>query len=154
MLFERARWPENVNPEVADAPCCGVRSVLTPGVITAKEMKFLPSIGRLSICCCDTTLAIAVFCESTTGASAKTVMDSAVPAILSEKSASTSDPRLRVRSCRVALTKPGIVTSTRYVPGGSAGSAKRPSSWLVVDRATLVAVLVAVMLAPGSTAPD
>ena len=31
MLFERARCPPNERPEVADAPCCGVLSVVTPG---------------------------------------------------------------------------------------------------------------------------
>jgi hypothetical protein len=49
MLFDRARWPANVSPEVADAPCCGVRSVFTAGVMTEKEMKFRPLIGRLLI---------------------------------------------------------------------------------------------------------
>ena len=36
MLFERARWPPNERPEVEVAPCCGVRSVVTPGVMTEK----------------------------------------------------------------------------------------------------------------------
>ena len=51
MLFERARWPPNDRPEVAEAPCCGVRSVVTPGVMTEKLMKLRPLMGRLSICC-------------------------------------------------------------------------------------------------------
>ena len=83
MLFDRARWPAKVSPEVADAPCCGVRSVVTPGVMTEKEMKLRPLIGRLSICCCETTLATAVFCVSTIGAGAVTITCSCAPASVS-----------------------------------------------------------------------
>jgi hypothetical protein len=50
MLFERARWPPNERPDVADAPCCGVRSFVTPGVSTLKLRKLRPFVGRLSIC--------------------------------------------------------------------------------------------------------
>ena len=50
MLFERARWPANERPEVPDAPCCGVRSVATPGVSSEKLMKIArPLIGSRSI---------------------------------------------------------------------------------------------------------
>ena len=60
MLFERARWPVKERPEVADAPCCGVLSRLTPGVMTEKLMKLRPLMGRFSICCWPTTDATAV----------------------------------------------------------------------------------------------
>ena len=50
MLFERARCPPNDKPEVADAPCCGVRSVVTAGVMIEKLMKLRPLIGSSSIC--------------------------------------------------------------------------------------------------------
>ena len=60
MLFERARWPANERPEVAEAPCCGVWSVVTPGVMTEKLMKLRPLMGRLSICCWPTTEDTAV----------------------------------------------------------------------------------------------
>ena len=49
MLFDRARWPANVSPDVADAPCCGVWSTVTPGVMIENEMKFRPLIGSDSI---------------------------------------------------------------------------------------------------------
>ena len=86
MLFERARWPVNERPEVADAPCCGVRSVVTPGVMTEKLMKLRPLIGRLSICCRLSTDDTAVFVTSTTGESPVTVTCSAVPATDNRKS--------------------------------------------------------------------
>ena len=85
MLFERARWPAKVRPEVAEAPCCGVRSVVTPGVMTENEMKLRPLIGRLSICCCETTVATAVRCASSSGPGAETVMVSAVPETLQDE---------------------------------------------------------------------
>ena len=48
MLFDRARWPANDRPEVPDAPCCGVRSVATPGASSENPMKLRPLIGRCS----------------------------------------------------------------------------------------------------------
>ena len=93
MLFERARWPVNDRPEVADAPCCGVRSVVTPGVMTEKLMKLRPLIGRLSICCRLSTDDTAVFVTSTTGDSPVTVNCSAVPATDNRKSTVTDWPR-------------------------------------------------------------
>jgi hypothetical protein len=94
MLFERARWPANVSPDVADAPCWGVWSLVTPGVMIENEMKFRPLMGRLSICRCETTVATAVLLASTTGDSAITVTDSSVPDTRSVMSKAMEVPRL------------------------------------------------------------
>ena len=45
MLFDRPRWPVNDRPLVAVAPCCGVRSVVTPGVIT-REAQEVAAVDR------------------------------------------------------------------------------------------------------------
>src|SRR5512139_2065257 len=50
MLFDRARCPAKVRPEVDAAPCWGVRSVLTPGVRVENDRKLRPFVGRASIC--------------------------------------------------------------------------------------------------------
>ncbi len=106
MLFDRARWPANVRPEVADAPCCGVRSVVTPGVMIENEMKLRPLIGRLAICCWETTVATEVFCVSTSDACPSTVTCSVVPASFSVTSRSTRAPSVRIRPSRVSVAKP------------------------------------------------
>ena len=95
MLFERARWPANVRPEVAEAPCCGVLSRVTPGVITEKEMKSRPLIGRLLICCCVTTVATAVCARSTSGGDATTVTCCSIDASCIVNSSSTCVPNWR-----------------------------------------------------------
>ena len=106
MLLDRARCPVKDSPEVAEAPCWGVRSGATPGVITEKPMKLRPLIGRLSICCCPTTDWTAVWLGSTTGASAVTVVSSWPPATFIVKSTSTSWPRRRARPSLVWVAKP------------------------------------------------
>ena len=106
MLFERARWPPNDSPEVAEAPCCGVRSVVTPGVMTEKLMKFRPLIGRLSICCWPTTVDTEVCEGSTTAPSAVIVISSWPPATFRPKSAVASWPSTSGTPCRVAVAKP------------------------------------------------
>jgi hypothetical protein len=50
MLFDRARCPPNDSPEVAEAPCCGVRSLVTPGVMIEKLRKLRRLMGSPSIC--------------------------------------------------------------------------------------------------------
>ena len=68
-------------PDVAEAPCWGVVSRVTPGVITEKLMKFRPLMGSPSIWDCPTTEATAVRWASTSSASPVTVTDSARPAM-------------------------------------------------------------------------
>ena len=63
----------NDRPLVVSAPCCGVRSVVTPGVITEKLMKLRPLIGSDSICGAPTTDATAVCRVPAPDASAVTV---------------------------------------------------------------------------------
>ncbi len=119
-LLDRARCPVKDSPDVAEAPCRGVRSGATPGVITEKLMKFRPLIGRLSICCCPTTDWTAVWLGSTTGPSAVTVVSSWPPATFIVKSISTSWPRRSARPSLVWVPKPETLTVTLYVPGGRA----------------------------------
>jgi hypothetical protein len=45
MLLDRALWPPNDSPDVAAAPCRGIRSLITPGVNSEKDMKFRPLAG-------------------------------------------------------------------------------------------------------------
>src|SRR5262249_5312752 len=63
-------------------------------------------------------------------------------------------PAFSRTSLRVAVAKPFIATLTVYSPGSSAGMVKRPS-WLdTALEVEAVALLLAVMVAPGTTAPD
>ena len=111
MLFERARWPAKVRPEVADAPCCGVRSVVTPGVMTENEMKLRPLIGRLSICCCETTLRRRSAACRRAG-TAPTVTCSCAPAMASVKGRSTAEPRASTMPSRSCGVNPWSSTRT------------------------------------------
>src|SRR5438128_9012998 len=53
----------------------------------------------------------------------------------------------------VAVLKPSSSLFTVYGPGGSAGKSYRPTSLLEVVRVALVALLITVTVAPGTTAP-
>src|SRR5579863_7502354 len=52
------------------------------------------------------------------------------------------------------VRKPGRSTRTSYSPGKSAGALYKPSAFVTAVRATPVALLVMVMFASGTTAPD
>ena len=112
MLLERARWPANERPEVADAPCCGVWSVVTPGVITEKLMKLRPLMGRLSICCWPTTEATAVFSTSTVALSATVISSTWLPTGR-VKPTSADWPSRSTRPSRFCGVKPDSSAVTR-----------------------------------------
>ena len=97
---------------MAEAPCCGVRSVFTPGVMTANERKLRPSMGRLSICCRETTEATTVRCASSSGPGAETVMVSAVPETFRTNDRSTREPRASVTPGLSSPAKPESVADT------------------------------------------
>ena len=154
MLLERARWPVKERPEVAEAPCCGVRSVVTPGVMIEKLMKLRPLIGRFSICCWPTTEETDVSVASTIGDSPTIVSSSWVPAIFRVNSSSTVCPSWRVTPSRVWLAKPWTLAVTLYVPGGRAGTLYSPCASLVAVRVRLVSRFTTVTVAAGRTAID
>ncbi len=113
MLLERARWPAKERPEVAEAPCWGVRSVVTPGVMIEKLMKLRTLMGRFSICCWPTTEETEVSVTSMIGDSETMVSSSCVPAIFRANSRFTVCPSWRVTPSRVWLAKPWTAAVTR-----------------------------------------
>ena len=106
MLFDRARWPVKDRPDVAEAPCCGVRSVVTPGVMTEKLMKLRPLIGRFWTCSWPTTVESAVWPASTTRVSAPTMMPSSTAATFMVSSSRADSPSTSTRPSRRRVAKP------------------------------------------------
>jgi hypothetical protein len=110
---------------------------VTPGVITEKLMKFLPLIGRLSICCRLSTDDTAVFVTSTTGDSPVTVNCSAI-ATPNRKSTVIDWPRSSTMPVCVRGAKPCAVTvmSCAWREGGG----DVPTSLVSGDRSRDVGV--------------
>ena len=90
MLLDRPRCPAKVRPDVALAPCCGVRSLFTAGVMTENARKLRPLVGSVSISRWGTTVDTAVRRISIAPDSARTVTSSEGPAICSVKSSSAA----------------------------------------------------------------
>src|SRR5262249_51527390 len=63
-------------------------------------------------------------------------------------------PALRRMSSREAVANPFMATVTLYSPGSSAGIVNRPSAPEIAVEVDAVALFLAVMVAPGTTAPE
>ena len=106
-LFDRERWPANTSSAAAAVPWLGPRSTFTPGVRRAKDVRSLALLGRPSICCCDTTVAIAVLRVSTIDDSAATTVNCSVMDGTSNViDTSTPDPTVSTTSSSSSAANP------------------------------------------------
>ena len=122
--------------------------------MSENEMKLRPLIGRLSICCCETTVAIALRCVSTIGDGAVTVSCSAAPARLMVSSRSTAEPISSTSPSRTCGAKSVSSAAAGTVPGGNAGNAKCPCPSVVCVRARPVSLFVTMTVTPRRIAFD
>ena len=146
-LLSVPRWPAKLMSPVRT-------SVVTPGVSSAKLMKFRPFTGRFWIAASPT---VSLTCErvlSMIGAAALTLTVSATLATRSSIRSVSVDPIVRVMFPCFCAVNPWSSAETSYVPTGSSSARNAPVSSVTIARVMPVAVCVTVTVTPGSTAPD
>ncbi len=107
--------------------------------------------GSESICFCVTVVPLSDVRLSRVPAT--TTGSSASGCSSSVRFSETFCPTRTVMRCVLRIVSSGAVTTTQYVPGGSAESTYSPVALLVVRTTSPVAVCVATMLARGVGSP-
>src|SRR6266545_773983 len=129
-------------------------SRVTPGVSSAKSMKFRPLTGRFAI---DVSLTVELTCDrvvSITGELPDTVTDSDTPEGFSSMRSDTVSPMLtRIPVCS-NVRNPASVALTVYGPTGNSGARNSPCASVTASRVAAVDSWLTTTVTPGTTAPD